>query len=322
MELPGALTAALARALEGVSRANLARHAQATSLAYRAGGTSAPVIRDAASALAYAVARMPATYAACARVMDELVRVAPDFAPASLLDAGAGPGTASWAATEAFPSLNQVTWLDANSPLLNLAGLLAASGPKALAAAKVLRGDLVRTALPIADLVVASYALAEIAPTAQAALVKSLWAASRGVLALVEPGTTAGYQRLMQGRTTLIAEGAVLLAPCPHAEACPLSPPDWCHFSVRLPRSRDHRIAKGAEVPFEDEKFAYLLVARPYLVARPANARILARPRMGKAGIELKLCGQAGLEHRVVGRREKGVFAKVRRLDWGDVWIQ
>lgn len=318
MELPGALAAALARALEGVSRTELARHAQATSLAYRAGGGSAPVIRDAASALAYAVARMPATYAACARVMDELARSAPDFAPTSLLDAGAGPGTASWAAVEAFASLALATWLDANGPLLDLAGQLGAGGSKALAAAKVLRGDLARTALPAADLVIASYALAEIAPTAQVDLVKALWAASTGVLALIEPGTTAGYSRLLAARTALIAEGGVLLAPCPHADACPLSAPDWCHFSVRLPRSRDHRIAKAAEAPFEDEKFAYLLVARPHVSAAQATARVLARPRMGKAGIELKLCAQTGLEHRVVARREKGAFAKVRRLEWGD----
>ena len=318
MELAGALSAALARALEGVSRAELARHAQATSLAYRAGGGSAPVIRDAASALAYAVVRMPATYAACRRVMAELARTAPDFATTSLLDAGAGPGTASWAAVEAFASLAEVTWLDANVPLLDLASRLAGGGPTALAAAQVLRGDLVRIDLPRADLVVASYALAEVVPAAQAGVVRKLWDASTGVLALIEPGTTAGYARLMLARSSLIAEGGVLLAPCPHAEACPLAPPDWCHFSVRLPRSRDHRIAKAADAPFEDEKFAYLLVARPHVVAAPVSARVLARPRMGKAGIELKLCGSVGLEQRVVGRREKPAFAKVRRLDWGD----
>ena len=321
MELPRALSAALARALEGVSRTELARHARATSLAYRAGGTSAPVIRDAASALAYAVARLPATYAACARVMAELVQTAPDFAPTTLLDAGAGPGTASWAATEAFASLAQVTWVDANGPLLDLAGRLAANGPKTLVAARVLRSDLGHTDLPVADLVVASYALAEIAPPAQTALVQALWAASSGVLALVEPGTTAGYARLMQARSVLIADGGHVLAPCPHAEPCPLSSPDWCHFNVRLPRSRDHRIAKGAEVPFEDEKFAYLLVARPGIAgAAPSAARVIARPHSGKGGIDLKLCDVAGVTRLTASRRDRAAHALARRLRWGDTW--
>ena len=48
-------------------------------------------------------------------------RSRPDFAPASLLDVGAGPGTASWAAAEAFPSLQAFTLLDANAALRALA---------------------------------------------------------------------------------------------------------------------------------------------------------------------------------------------------------
>ena len=58
-----------------------------------------------ADALAYALARMPATYAAVTASLNALREIRPDFAPASLLDVGAGPGTATWAAAEAFPSL-------------------------------------------------------------------------------------------------------------------------------------------------------------------------------------------------------------------------
>ncbi len=44
---------------------------------------------------------MPGCYAAVARVLDELRLRLPDFAPRSMLDFGAGPGTAIWAAREA-----------------------------------------------------------------------------------------------------------------------------------------------------------------------------------------------------------------------------
>jgi ribosomal protein RSM22 (predicted rRNA methylase) len=138
------------------------------------------------------------------------------------------------------------------------------------------------------------------------------------VLALVEPGTPLGYAGLLAARDVLIAEGATILAPCPHHGACPLAAPDWCHFTVRLSRSRDHRLAKGGAVPFEDEKFAYLLAARPHIAVSPRSPRVLARPRAGKPGIELKLCGDAGLETRFVARRDKPAHAKARRLDWGD----
>lgn len=304
-----------------MSRKGLADRTAATTAAYRSGGTSATAIRSSEDALAYALARLPATYAACASVFAEARRMAPDFAPARLVDAGSGPGGGSWAAVETFPSLRSVAWLDASPPFLSLATRLADQGPAPLRQAEARKVDLTAPAdLPKGDLVMASYALAEIAPPAQAPLVRRLWAACDGVLALIEPGTPAGFARLLAARHALIADGAAILAPCPHHEACPLSGSDWCHFSVRLPRSRDHRLAKGAELPFEDEKFAYLLAARPTVAAEARRARVLTPPRGGKPGIELRLCGPEGVETRFVARRDKAAYAKARRLDWGDVF--
>jgi ribosomal protein RSM22 (predicted rRNA methylase) len=316
--LPGPLKAALDAALERVSRKTLADRAAATSAAYRGGGTSAAVIRDRTDALAYALVRLPATYAAAAAVLAEARRLAPEFAPISLLDAGSGPGGGSWAAVETWPSIASVGWVDASAPFLDLAADLAADGPAALKAAARQRADLTAADLPAADVVLASYALAEVPVAKQPTLVASLWAACRGVLALVEPGTPAGYGRILAARRALIAADATLLAPCPHQADCPLAAPDWCHFSVRLPRSRDHRLVKGADVPFEDEKFAYLLVARPHVRIRPRAPRVLAPPQSAKPGITLKLCTPAGLETRFVGRRDKAGHAAARRLAWGD----
>lgn len=318
IEPPPALRAAIDRALAGVSRRDLADRASATSEAYRAGRGSAAVIKGRDDALAYALVRLPATYAADAAVFAEARRLAPEFAPATLLDAGCGPGGGSWAAAEAWPSLAGVTWLDASTPFLDMAGALAAEGPDPIRDATRLRGDLTAGRFPRADLVLASYALAELQTPAQAKTVADLWEACDGILALVEPGTPAGYARILAARDALIAAGARILAPCPHAAACPLAAPDWCHFSVRLPRSRDHRLAKGGEVPFEDEKFAYLLAARPAVVAEPRTPRVLARPKVGKPGIDLKLCTDAGVEQRFVARRDKPAHAIARRLDWGD----
>jgi len=321
-ELPGGLRAALEQALEGVPRKGLAERARATSDAYRAGRPSAGVIREADDALAYALTRLPATYAACAAVFGEAVRMAPGFRPRSLLDAGAGTGAASWAALETWPGIEAVTWLDASPPFLSLAERLAAGGPASLRQAEARRADLTSggEGWPRAELVAASYALAEIAPERQAGVVRALWDACDGVLALVEPGTPAGYGRILAAREALIAAGANVLAPCPHHDGCPLTGSDWCHFSVRLARSRDHRQAKGAEVPFEDERYAYLLVARESVAAVARKPRILAPPRASKPGIDLKLCGPQGVAQRFVGRREKALYAAVRRLGWGDVF--
>jgi ribosomal protein RSM22 (predicted rRNA methylase) len=318
-EFPSQLRAALERALEGVPRKGLAERARATSEAYRAGQPSAGVIRSAEDALAYALTRMPATYAACAAVFERAQEMAPGFAPKRLLDAGVGTGGASWAALQAWPGVAQVTWLDSSLPLLALAGRLAEGGPAALAQAEVRRGDLSAIGDARCDLMVASYVLAEVPGERQAGVVEGLWAATEGVLALVEPGTPAGYSRILEARAGLIAAGAVILAPCPHHAPCPLTPPDWCHFSIRLARSRDHRLAKDAVVPFEDERFSYLLAARPEVAMAAQAPRILAPPRTGKPGIELKLCTPEGLlAQRFVGRRDKPAHAQARRLGWGD----
>jgi ribosomal protein RSM22 (predicted rRNA methylase) len=320
-ELPGALRAALERALEGVPRKGLAERARATSDAYRAGKPSSGVIRQAEDALAYALTRLPATYAACAAVFGEAARMAPGFQPRGILDAGAGTAAASWAALKTWPGIEAATWLDASPPFLALAARLAADGAAPLRAADARRADLtVGGPWPKAELVTASYALAEIAPDRQAGVVQALWEACDGVLALIEPGTPAGYGRILAARQALIAGGATILAPCPHHEPCPLSGSDWCHFSVRLPRSRDHRIAKGAEVPFEDERYAYLLAARPVVDAIARSPRVLAPPRVGKPGIEFKLCGPEGLKAQFVARRDKAGYAIARRLGWGDAF--
>src|SRR5213078_173371 len=119
-DLPAELKAALNARLQGLSRNDTAERASLISQTYRDGGGSS-AIRSEADALAYALARMPATYAAVGASLNALREIRPDFAPTSLLDVGAGPGTATWAAAEAFASLRDFTLLDANDALRELA---------------------------------------------------------------------------------------------------------------------------------------------------------------------------------------------------------
>src|SRR5580693_5944451 len=119
-DLPAELTAALNAKLHGLSRHDTAERAALISKVYRDGGNSR-AIRTETDALAYALARMPATYAALTASLNALREITPGFTPASLLDVGAGPGTATWAAATAFPSLTDFTLLDANGALRALA---------------------------------------------------------------------------------------------------------------------------------------------------------------------------------------------------------
>src|ERR1700719_513026 len=109
-DLPAELKAALDAPPHGLSRSHAAARAAIISQTYRGGGGSG-AIKSQTDALAYALARMPATYAAVTASLNALREIAPEFSPKSLLDVGAGPGTATWAAAEAFPSLNGLTLL-------------------------------------------------------------------------------------------------------------------------------------------------------------------------------------------------------------------
>jgi ribosomal protein RSM22 (predicted rRNA methylase) len=319
-DLPSELKAALDAKLQGLSRHATAERATLISRTYRDGGGSG-AIRSEADALAYALARMPATYAAVTASLNGLRDIRPDFAPISLLDVGAGPGTATWAATEAFSSLNAVTLVDANSALRLLA-LDLFNGNARLRDVQYERGE-ARAALAgsqAADLVVASYMIGEISDAERAALTDLMWAKTGDTLLVVEPGTPAGYGRIIALRSQLIASGAHVAAPCPHDGECPLTAPDWCHFTQRLPRSRAHKQIKGAELPFEDEKFSYVALTRVPVAAHPA--RVLAQPDITKVEVTAKLCTPDGLVIAKVPRRAKADYARARRWRWGDAVME
>ena len=319
-DLPAELKAALDARLHGLSRNDTAERAAAISQTYRGGGNSA-AIRTEADALAYALARMPATYAAVSASLNALGEIRTEFAPASLLDIGAGPGTATWAAAEAVPSLKSFTLLDANAALRALAIDLARDSHR-LHAMNYQRGDAraVLANADAADLVVASYVIGEMNEGERRALAELMWAKTRDILLIIEPGTPAGYARIIALRELLIAAGAHVIAPCPHNDRCPLSAPDWCHFTQRLQRSQAHRQIKGAELPFEDEKFSYVALGRTPVVARPA--RVLAQPVVNKVEVTAKLCTSAGLEMARIPRREKAGYAKARRWRWGNAVVE
>jgi len=80
-DLPPPLRLAADRLMEGVSRKDMAQRAGAISRRYRGGGGSAGVVTSQADATAYVLTRLPATYAACARVFAEAADRAPGFAP-------------------------------------------------------------------------------------------------------------------------------------------------------------------------------------------------------------------------------------------------
>jgi ribosomal protein RSM22 (predicted rRNA methylase) len=313
VNLPGDLNVALARWLAEAGGGGLADASAALSKAYKSGETSRAV-----SLAAYVATRVPATYAANVRVLEAVMEAMPDFAPQSLMDVGAGPGVATWAALAHWPGITTITQVELDAKFVALARRLnAESDVEALAKADVQQAHL-REISRTAELVLASYVLAELPLQQMIETADLLWAAATQALVLIEPGTPQGFQRLRVIRDHLLKRGARVIAPCTHAAACPMVGDDWCHFKVRLARSRAHMHAKGAVVPFEDEAFSYLVFSK--LPVGLHGSRIITPPEASKPGITLQLCGAQGLQTEMIARRDKGPYKLARHKRWGDLW--
>jgi ribosomal protein RSM22 (predicted rRNA methylase) len=318
MELPLLLRQAVDEALRGMALTDLTKAVSLLSDRYRGEKLDGALhLASDPLAKAYLATRLPATYAAIRDAMTKLAEMRPDFRPVSLLDAGAGPGTVLWAASDCWPGLEQALLLETSAAIRHWGETLTRANPIAEVrwqSADIAKGIAVDTPH---DLVCLAYVLSELADNNRRRVIDDLWSITGDMLLIVEPGTPRGWKRILAARQRLIEHGAHIIAPCPHAASCPIAAPDWCHFSRRVARSRLHRLAKEADVPWEDEKFIYLAASRRR--GHAVEARILAPPRTGKGRINLKLCcADDTLQDRTITRRDGALFKTARRRDWGD----
>ena len=292
--IPQALREMIEQQAADFSGAALAEAAERMSLSYRAG--VAPRLDSALSRAAYAVTRMPATYGALKAASAEL-----PFEPESWLDLGAGPGTAAWVAK--CPA----TLVDSNG------------GWEDLREARRVHGDLTR--LPVLqphDVVSVCYALNELAERDRARVVEEAWTLAKRAVLVLEPGTTEGFRIVREARRQLVERGARIQAPCPQEGECPMGDGDWCHFAVRVERTRLHRQLKGGELSYEDEKYSFVLAVKGE--AQPGAGRILRHPKIHPGLIELKVCGREGLRDERVTKKNKEAWRAARKSDWGGRW--
>lgn len=287
---------------------------------YKSGDFASPALRSSSDRAAYLFTRFPATFAANLRVFTELRRRAPESEVRTLLDLGAGPGTALFAAAEVFPQLVRATLVESDLQWLQTAKSLGASSPSpAVRNARWVQLDLRKAAqFEPHDLVVISYALGELNGRIGEEVVHRAWQSGAKFLVIVEPGTRRGFARVNAVRSLLTSQSADILAPCPHKHVCPMAAAnDWCHFSQRLPRSSEHRRLKAADLGYEDEKFSYVIATR--VAASAAKSRIVRHPRKHSGHVQLELCTPAGMiEKRTVTRSDKEAYKKARQAEWGE----
>ncbi|MFL5659035.1 MAG: small ribosomal subunit Rsm22 family protein [Ktedonobacteraceae bacterium] len=320
MDLPDSLRFALANELATIPQKSLAGAAAHLSVRYRSNHSpgEGSLARSPIDVAAYAAYRLPATFAAIYATLDEVRKRRPGWQPRTLLDAGAGPGTATWAASELWPELEQITLLEREETMIAFGKQMSRhASSAAVRQAHWQRVDLFGKweSVPC-DLVITSYVLGELPPLRREEFLNKLWAQTADTLVIIEPGTPAGFSHIRSARQHLIYAGANIMAPCPHNLACPMGDNDWCHFSQRISRTQVHRQIKRADLSYEDEKFSYVVLSRT--IGLPISGRVIRHPQIRSGHIYLELCTPGGLKTSIVTRKDREAFRQVRDLHWGD----
>lgn len=315
-ELPKELLSIIENELTKFPANSLKKAREELTARYKEGDCYAPFITSEIQRIVYAVVRMPATFAVCTQVLEEIRKRLPHIDFKSILDLGSGPGTATFAALLTFPKLESATLFERDGAMLDLSKRLAVPFSKALLSWNQ-KNMLECTEFPEYDLIIMSYSFGELPPEKQEAIINACWKAAKHTLVVIEPGTPKGYANILSARNQLIALGAHLTAPCPHAAACPMEGKGWCHFSKRLQRTKFHKLIKEGDLGYEDEKYSYIAASK--VKAEPYNARILATPEKHGGHTRYLLCTEQGLQQKILSKRDGEAYKTARKLDWGDI---
>ncbi|XP_040399571.1 H/ACA ribonucleoprotein complex subunit 3 isoform X1 [Cygnus olor] len=278
---------------------------------------------------------------------------APDFAPRTLLDFGSGLGTACWVAQGMWGrSLQQFVCVEPSGAMRELAERLRHGGGATPGPAHF--GPVfLRPLLPPGpqarwELVIGRRALERLRGRGQRArALRGLWGRTGGVLVLLENGTRAGHQALMEAREELLqgpdADAVEIFAPCPHRLPCPrLSQGRACAFAQSfwpLPLS-------GNPSAPERELVSFLVVRRlgssmtssldpvtsspdpvtsspDPMTSPPAGwARVTAPVRPRPRHVSLSLCCPDGAQRRLAVtavRHGRSLYRQARTSRWGDL---
>lgn len=264
----------------------------------------------------------------------DAARAAPDR-PLRVLDLGAGLGATTIGFADARQSLGRaplqgVTLVDAEPTGLAIAAEVVSVALPGIDVRAVV-GDL-RGALKAAryDVVLLGQVLCELdraAPASErvAAHAELLRAAldtvaDDGVVFVLEPALKIGTRHLQAVRDALVAAGCGVIAPCPHAEACPMlaRPQDWCHGWADgvLPEPLQP-IARDAGLRWEGLTAAQLVLRRSPRLDVDA-ARAVSPLSRTKGRSDAWWCTTAGtLTH--VGRLDR--HASAANAAWDDVRV-
>ena len=278
-------------------------------------GKGVSLVNQEIDAYTYLKVRFPATYMAACRVLEMCKDIFNDDI-STVLDVGAGMGTASLACLCYLGDNSQLTLIEREKEMIKLGNelfLRIDSKDKF----KYFECDYTNYSFDEKyDLVIASYTLNELSKDKRKEIVEKLWHVTSKYLIIIEPGTKECYRQIMDEREYLMNNGAKIIAPCGTNIKCSIESDDWCHFTVRVPRSKIHKMIKVADAPYEDEKFSFIAVSKEK--EYPLKKRVLRHPIIRTGYVSIKVCSEAGIEDVTISKKDGELYKIARKAKTGD----
>ncbi len=267
--------------------------------------------------LAYIVARLPATSSVIHRVVSEIKNLT-ELDIKKVLDLGAGPASSFFALIHLFKKLNKVTYIEKDGDFIFLGkSLIKDHSKKELITWKRNR---INPSIDFNyDLTLMSYVTNELTKKDIEAVINK-WQKSKNskVIVFIEPGTTYGFDKILFIRNLILKKKLNIIAPCPNLLKCPMTKNDWCHFSLRLKRSKYHKYIKDSKLGYEDEKYSYLIISKK--PSKKYISRTLRHPIKTKGNFELTLCKKGKVQKENVTKKETNKYKIARKIKWGDIF--
>ncbi|KAK3567169.1 hypothetical protein QTP86_011306 [Hemibagrus guttatus] len=263
-----------------------------------------PLKYDSDLGVVYMAARLAGSYAAVMRALNEIKKRDSSFTPHSLLDFGSGLGTALWAAhTHWGDSLREYVCVDASAAMNSLAERLLTGDTEG--ADPLIKHVYFRQFLPVspkvqADLVLAAFSLSELSTQeAREETLLTLWRKTHSYLVLVENGTKAGHQILMEAKDILLKKEEKVSS-------------DVRRLQVFAPSSESVQ-----------EKFSFLVLSRSELQQSEAVqwSRIVSPVLRRSRHVQCEICCSNGeLKQLAITAKHHGrdTYRCARSSDWGD----
>ena len=324
MKLPDILETEIIEKLQNTNLKDLKFKASDLSTKYmndeRKGQTLLSTYQD---AIVYSVMRMPATYAAVRKILEQIESNLYEIN--SYMDVGAGTGAATWAVNDML-NVKKVTCIEREDAMQRL-GKELMQKQEDLRETKWINLDVVKQDLPVkADLIIASYMINEIREEERLQVVEKLFNNTNKILIIIEPGTPAGFGNIRRIQKYAIDGNIKILAPCIGQTICQLPEDDWCHTTVRISRNKYHKYLKSGTAPYEDEKFSYIVLTKTSNIGnenmtKNIESRILRHPIIEKGKVTMKLCDNGEITERTITKGEKDLFKEAKKKDCGDMLI-